>query len=233
MQDMNQLVEEARRDENKMNQLLKDYEFFILKCARNTVNRFVDRSDDEWSIALSGFHEAVMSYSSEKGRFLSYAELVIKRRIIDNIRKEARHSGLQYVDPMVLDGQMDEEPTILDSAVLKVVSVREDHSLADEIDAVTGQLKDYGFSFMDLTTSSPHSKKTREFCRTAIRFLLQREDLLLEIDSKRQLPLAVLESELKLKRKGLESYRRYILAALVILRGDYPKLQEYLNYLKS
>lgn len=233
MQELDQRVAEAVRNEEEMNRLLADYEFFILKCARNTVNRPVDKSADEWSVALSGFHEAILSYRPDRGKFLSYAELIIKRRIIDYLRKEARHRSLDYMDPMVFDGRLEEEPTARETSVLKVLSVTEDRTLADEIEAVAGELKPYGFTFMDLTEASPHTAKTRAFCRTVLRFLLSRQDLLQEIDARRQLPVSLLESSLKLKRKGLETYRRYLLAALVILRGDYPGLQGYLSYLKD
>lgn len=49
--------------------------------------------DDEFSIAMIAFHEAIQSYSRTRGSFLHYASILIKNRLIDYHRKESRHQG--------------------------------------------------------------------------------------------------------------------------------------------
>jgi len=50
--------------------------------------------DDELSIALMAFVEAIRSYDVSKGNFLSFSQNVIKRRIIDYYRKEKNTAWL-------------------------------------------------------------------------------------------------------------------------------------------
>lgn len=49
--------------------------------------------DDEFSIVMIAFHEAIQSYSRTRGSFLHYASILIKNRLIDYHRKESRHQG--------------------------------------------------------------------------------------------------------------------------------------------
>ena len=52
-------------------------------------------SDDEFSIGLIAFNEAIQKYNSEKGHSLiSFSELLIKRRVIDYIRSQSRNMSI-------------------------------------------------------------------------------------------------------------------------------------------
>ncbi len=46
--------------------------------------------DEELSIALMAFNEAIDGYDTSKGSFLSFAKLVINRRLIDYLRKKTK-----------------------------------------------------------------------------------------------------------------------------------------------
>ena len=85
-----QLVFEAKTDDSKFTLLVNENSDFILKTAGNVCRHYVDFSSDEWSIALSAFHEAVLSYEVNKGSFYLFAQLVIKRRLTDHIRRQYR-----------------------------------------------------------------------------------------------------------------------------------------------
>lgn len=50
----------AQKDDKRMEAFLRQNRRFILGCASKTVRRFVTESADEWSIALTAFHEAVL-----------------------------------------------------------------------------------------------------------------------------------------------------------------------------
>src|SRR5690554_4981239 len=74
------------------NQIITDYQPFIAKVTSQFCRRYIDPSrDDEYSVALDGFNEAMNKFSAESGRsFLSFSETVIRRRLIDYIRKEKK-----------------------------------------------------------------------------------------------------------------------------------------------
>ena len=75
--------------------LLKNYTPFILNVASSACNRYLKMGeDDEASIGLLAFNEAIDKYSPDKGaKFLTFAEVVIKRRLTDFFRKESRFTS--------------------------------------------------------------------------------------------------------------------------------------------
>ena len=77
--------------------------------------------------------------------------------------------------------------------------------------------------------SSPKSAKTKEACRKAVRCILDRGDILDEVVETKQLPIKTIQKSTGLPRKILERHRRYIIAAMVILSGEYPHLAEYVS----
>lgn len=88
--ELNNRVLAAQTDEAAFEALVRRQKRFILGCAYKTVRRFVSESDDEWSVALIAFHEAVRSYDGSRGSFKPYAALVIKRRLLDHLERESR-----------------------------------------------------------------------------------------------------------------------------------------------
>ncbi|MGI6226744.1 MAG: sigma factor, partial [Peptococcales bacterium] len=75
--------------------LLRDYTPFILRVASNFCNRYlVMGQDDEASISLMAFNEAIDKFSADNGaKFLTFAEVVIRRRLTDYFRKESRFTN--------------------------------------------------------------------------------------------------------------------------------------------
>ena len=89
MREFDQLASLAKDDEEKLEQLIHKCEFFIMKTASKVSKRYISKEDDEFQIALLGFSEAVQEYEMDKGSF-SYAELVMRRRLIDYFRSQTK-----------------------------------------------------------------------------------------------------------------------------------------------
>ncbi len=70
------------------NEILQTYKPFIAKCVSEVCKRYIDpKKDDEFSVGLMAFNDAIFSYEQDKGSsFLSFAKLVVKRKVIDYIR---------------------------------------------------------------------------------------------------------------------------------------------------
>src|SRR5690554_416529 len=75
------------------NQLITEYQPYVVKLTSQFCKRYVSPElDDEYSIALSAFNEAINQFSTTSGRsFLSFSQTVIRRRLIDYVRSEQRH----------------------------------------------------------------------------------------------------------------------------------------------
>ena len=233
MNNLDLLVTDAKNNEDSLNKLVSQYENFILRCASSAAREYISKSDDEWSIALSAFSEAIKNYSVGKGSFLNFAELVIRRRIIDFMRGKSRYAPEVSVNPSLFgtDSQ-DEEDYYMQSEIAKKVSSVDD-TLKLEITLANEIFLEYGFSFMDLTECSPKAEKTKKSCSKAVAYLLKNPILLNEIKIKKQLPLNIIEINTKIPRKLLERHRKYIIAAVEIMSGDYPNLAEYMGYIRE
>ena len=234
MNEIDVLVENARNNENAMNNLIIQYENFILRCASVASRGYISKSDDEWSIALAAFTEAVKKYSSDKGSFINFAELVIRRRIIDYIRSKSRFMPEIVVKPSIFDSETeDEHDYVMQSEIAKKVVSEENNALKMEIHLTNEIFEEYGFSFMDLTEYSPKAGKTKKSCSKAIVFMIKNPILVSEMKIKKQLPLNLIEKSTKIPRKLLERHRKYIIAAVEIMTGDFPYLSDYMAYIRE
>ncbi len=220
---------------------MEENEKWILGCASKSAHRFVTKSDDEWSVALMAFSEAVRSYDDGKGEFLPFASVVIKRRILDYLRSEGRRSGEVSVAPEVFEGEIPEDnaESVHLMVQQKIVedsfesdAERNAPTAKEEIEKVQKLLEKYGFSLFDLAECSPKAEKTKKCCADAVNALLSGEDLLDKMKKSASLPIKELCDKSGVKRKILERHRKYIIAAAEILGGDFPVLAEYMNYIR-
>lgn len=192
-------------------------------------------------MALIAFNEAIDRYIPERGNFASFAELVINRRLTDELRKEYRVKGEIATSPEILSGEgADPETDTFGSevsAALREQALMEHsekaHTAKDEIEEVQEILKSYGFSFFDLVDCSPKADKTKKECAKAVAALLEDEELFAGMRSKKTLPAKELIKKSGVKNKILERHRKYIIAAAEILNGEYPLLAEYMSYIRK
>lgn len=232
---MNRLAMAAASDERKREELICSNEQTILRTASSACRRFVSKSDDEWSVALDAFSKAVDVYTAEKGDFLPFAQMLIKRDLIDYYRSQKNVLREVTVAPHVLEGsgEPEEDTEGVYLAVVKSSRAASDNSLREEILAANELLSAYGFRFFDLTECSPQQDKTRKECAVAIRFMLTDSALSTALEKTRKLPIKALEAASGVSRKTLDRYRKYIIMAVLILDGDYPQLAEYLKFVKE
>jgi RNA polymerase sigma factor len=225
----------AKTDPSILEELIRKNEIFILKIASKVTSRYITKSDDEWSIALLALTQAIEGYELEKGNFLKFAELVIKRRIIDYIRSQGKFSSEVSIDPVLFDAEPEEEDENIGIkiAVAEQISKQDNGDLKLEIEAANQVFSGYGFSFFDLTSCSPQAKKTRTSCAKAVNYMLNNPFLITELKSTKLLPIKIIEKNAKIPRKILERHRKYIIAAIELLSGGYPYLADYLRYIRE
>jgi RNA polymerase sigma factor len=230
--EIDRLAIRAATDERAREQFIQSQERVILKIASRAAHRFVTKSDDEWSVALYAFSRAVDTFRADKGPFLAYADAVIRRSLIDEFRKQTRHSQEIAVPPHAFDGSGDEaETTDVQYAVVRNSIRAADAGLKDEIAALATACKAFGFGFSDLMKVSPRQDKTRNACACAVRFLLSGPDRIDRLYRTHQLPTQALADEAGVSKKILDRYRKYIITATIVLTGDYPELKEYFTFI--
>jgi len=232
----------AKTDEESLNNLIRQHKQWILRCASETAHRYITDSDDEWSAALLAFTEAVRDYEPEKGSFRGFAAVVIRRRLLDELRSQGRHSAEIVAMPGAFDGELSpEEASGVDLQIQTALARSAMERSADdsaqrareEIGAMQELLQGYGFSFFDLADCSPKAEKTRKTCAQAVRALLADPALLEKTRRSHALPMKELAAASGTPRKILDRHRKYLIAAAEILSGDYPILAGYMDFIRK
>ncbi|HHU61079.1 MAG: RNA polymerase sigma factor SigI [Bacillota bacterium] len=220
-------------DTEAREQVLHDYRPFFLRVASSSCRRYlVLGRDDEASIAMIAFNEAIDSYSSEGGAsFLSFAEIVIKRRMVDYFRRQSRRT-----DEIPLSSFESEE---YEDGVINKIEAKEAHNVLqiqeeaeerrEEIFRLDQLLSSYGIRFSELIKISPKHQDARDRALQVAKILVNTPEFLSHLTNKKSLPLKELEGRVEVSRKTLERQRKYIITLTLVLIGDFYHLQEYLN----
>lgn len=217
-------------DETVQNHLLKTYQPFIAKSVSEVCKRYIDpKRDDEFSIGLMAFNEAIMAYSPDKGSsFLSFARLVVKRKVIDYIRHEQGRPTSFSIDENYDDEQM-ENPTEVAVAKEKYKLETEAWYRREEIYDMKEKLHDFKLSFEELAKHSPKHKDARSSAVKVARILLDDDELREYVYTKKKLPIKWLLDKVDVSKKTLERNRKFILAMFIVLSEDYIYLKDYLK----
>ncbi|QAS51771.1 RNA polymerase sigma factor SigI [Halobacillus litoralis] len=225
-------VESAKQgDDEARNEMLKQYQPFIAKSVSEVCKRYIDPTkDDEFSIGLLAFNEAIQSYSCDKGSsFLSFARLVIKRKVIDHIRNEQKRIKVTSLDEDFYEEDQMENP-------LEVSAAKDRHRLEteawhrkEEIMEFQAQLERYKLSFDELIDSSPKHRDARESAVQVARLVYEDTELRNQVLDKGRLPIKELIGRVDVSKKTLERNRKFIIALVLILNGDYVYLKDYLK----
>ncbi|MNI19314.1 RNA polymerase sigma factor SigI [compost metagenome] len=215
------------------NQFIADYQPYVAKVTSRFCKRYIDPAkDDEFSIALSAFNEALNQFSAPMGRsFLGFAETVIRRRLIDYLRKEQRFRGQI---PYSSFDQEDEENNIINpveihQALEQYEKQKGTEERRGEIEELNRSLAHFDIGFSDLVDGSPKHDDSRQMLFGIGQMLATNPDLMGILLTKHQLPIKELLEVVKVSRKTLERNRKFIIAISIIMHGSYPYLRDYLH----
>lgn len=216
----------AKTNSHEADNLISDYMPFIKSETAKFLKRPPDQSDDELSIAMFAFYEAIRNYSKIRGSFLKFAAMQIKNRLIDNYRREKRNRG-----NISLYSSDDEKSKLID-----VISDDEDkfseiemrEATKQEIAELTAQMEDFGVSFTDIADNSPKQQRTLEICGRAVRYARNNPHILEDFLRTKRVPMATLAEGAKAERKTLERHRRYLVAMLLICTNGYEIMRGHI-----
>lgn len=227
--DINARVAAIKDNEDEINRFVEEYKPFIASCTERTTGRYVRYGeDDELSIALMAFVEAIRHFDSSKGNFLSFSQNVIKRRLIDYYRKESRYNNIISINEYFSDENDD-----FDLSMDKSMEKYAEDTLANyrrlEIEQLASELAVWDISFFDLANVSPKQDRTQKACNEIVGFLLSRPDLIRQIKEKKYMPINEITNALDIPRKIIERSRKYIIAVVIIASGDYQYIRDYIK----
>lgn len=231
--DLELLVLQAR-DGNKevLHELLSSYTPFMKKTASFVCKRFISEQDDEYSIAMSAFHDAIEHFEQDKNAsFLTFAHLLIRRKLIDYIRKEARRKEISLGQMTDYDENPSSSFSILEStnSFEQFTATQQAEERKHQITVYESMLKPYGLSFQELVKVSPSHEDSRKTAIQIAQLVAETEEFYEVLQTKKKLPIKELEELVDVSRKTLERQRKYIIAIAILLKSDLHYIKDYLK----
>ncbi len=204
----------ARGDNGLTGPLIKEFKPFIASIAQKKVGRYLEYGvDDELSVGLIAFKEAIDSFKESRGKFLSFARMVISLRLIDHFRKQVRNINSSTGD--------DPQDDIWDRQSIELYQLEnEEEDRKAEVVQYSLMLSEWNISLLELVKASPRSQELKKQYQEVAK-MISRNDYLLEgLMQTKRLPIKEIEKEVPIHRKKLERGRIYIIAmVLAIISG--------------
>lgn len=227
-----QLVQSG--DEQARHHLIENYQPFIATCVSKVCKRYIDpKRDDEYSIGLLAFNEAIESYSAEKGSsFLSFARLVISRKVIDYIRTQSKGPTTVSLDQSEGDSDDSNEDSywmVSDAAKEAYQEEEAAQYRKMEIEEYNKKLKEYKLTFSELARISPKHHDARESAKQIAHLIYKNREIKEYVLEKKRLPIKKILPFVNVSKKTLERNRKYILAIFILLDSDYTFLKDYVK----
>ncbi|MDA8206525.1 MAG: RNA polymerase sigma-I factor [Thermaerobacter sp.] len=224
------LARAKKGDADARNQLILDYTPFVLKVASQKVGRYLrPESDEEVTVALLAFNEAIDAYDQERGSFISFSQTVIQRRLVDYFRqRQQRQHEVPLSDFERDDDGSHVETGPLEQAAKSAWQVREEEEARrQEIEEYARALRKYGIGWGDLVKAAPKHRDSRDRAIQLARAAVRRPEYQQGLLDRGEIPVQALVKEFGVSRRLIERHRKYILAVAVLLSHDLPYLQQY------
>lgn len=228
-------IRQAQSSPDAADQLIKQYLPFIKTETAKFIKRIpIEGQDDELSIAMFAFYEAIIAYKPEKGAFLVLASTNIHHRLIDYCRQEQRHTGTISLELPVSDDSdsrtlMDQ----LDSGRDDIAEMTNLSAAQTEIQAFSQDLMSFGLSLTDIAESCPKQERTLNACLKALEYARQNPGLLEQMVQSKKLPIAQLASGAGIEKKTLERHRKYMVAILLAYTNGFEIIRGHLHQMKQ
>lgn len=235
VQDLVGRVQAARTDPEAADALIRQYMGFIRAETAKFIKRApIDGQDEELSIAMLAFYEAILGYEQNRGAFLSYASRGIRNRMIDHYRKEKKHAKVISLHAPLQDE--DDDISKLDRLEDPKNEIEASHRRAaarEEIEEFERKLGEFGITFSEIADNCPRQERTLASCQrvlAAAKLHPEIFDILLE---SKKLPISSLAEKSGTDKKTLERHRKYLIAVLLAFTNGYEIIRGHLYHLSS
>lgn len=189
---------------------------FIIKTASSFLGRYISvENDEEYSIALIAFNEAIERYSEDRGNFWAFAKLVIESRLKNHLRKVAKQQQDSSIEEMTEVGVQIKD----DTEVGKTSS-----DLKDEILAFRKELSLFDITLEMLVKESPKHKDTRERAIDLGYKISEDVPMVGKIYEKKRLPIKDVSRKFDITEKIIKRSKVFILSTTVLFFKKYSNL---------
>lgn len=219
----------AKNDPSEMENLIKEYTPFIKATISKTLKKYIQSEDASLTTGMMAFHESILKFDPSKGSFISYAQIVIRSRVLDELRYETKYEDRVKV---ALDTESNDE--LIDQAFIKhSISEFENRKVEDQrkddLIVYMEVLKSWDLTMEELVKVSPKKKALLELYQSIGKFIASQPDLLKNMRSTKRVPSSVILETFEIDRKRLDRGRKYIIAVTELWAGDFETLKSYLG----
>ena len=204
-----------------VNELIEKHMPFIIKSISDVTGRYVScENDEELSVGLLGFHEAIERYDNEKGHFLSFAKLVIGSRIKNYLKGENKHQHSS------LEELVDKGLEIKD----EYLEQKEDNSiLVEEITRLKTEISFFGFSLEDLVEEAPKQQATRKNAISLSEEISKDEEFTSFMYVKKRLPIKRIVLKFSVTEKVIKRSKKFIISVVIIIDKNLSALKNWIR----
>ena len=198
---------------------------FIISCISKFTGRYVSiENDDEYSIGMIAFVEAIEKYKEKRGDFYAFARLVIESRLKNFFEKENKNSKNKSIEDYKEKG--------ID--ILETADNNEDLDLnreitIDEIKKLKEEIDEFGFGFEELVNEAPKHKDTREKAIDISEKSSREKDITDFIFMKKRLPIKNMSDRFDVSEKVIRKSKLFIITVIIILFRGYRNLKLWIK----
>lgn len=229
-------IEKIQKGDTQLqNEMIEQYTPFIASTVSSVCKRYINEFDDEFSIGLIAFNEAIEKFSPDKGKsILAFAETVIKSRVIDYIRKEKKNPDTIIFSTQELEfeedgGEYSPNKIETERSIDEYNREIETQLRKEELERFKNSLDEFGLKLNDLYNSAPKHIDARHNAIDVATTLIENEELRDLFLTTKKLPIKDLDKIVNVSRKTIERNRKYIIALAIIINGDFKFLKDYLK----
>jgi len=215
------LIDLNVNENTSVNKLIDNHMPFIIKSISDVTGRYVScENDEELSVGLLGFHEAIERYDNEKGHFLSFAKLVIGSRIKNYLKSENKnqHSSLEEL----LDKGLEIKDEYLEQ--------KEDNSIViEEITRLKSEISSFGFTLEDLANEAPKQQATRKNAISLSEEISKEEEFTSFMYVKKRLPIKRIVLKFSVTEKVIKRSKKFIISVVIIIDKNLSGLKNWIR----
>ena len=215
------LIDLNVNESTSVNELIEKHMPFIIKSISDVTGRYVScENDEELSVGLLGFHEAIERYDNEKGHFLSFAKLVIGSRIKNYLKGENKHNNSSLEE--LLDKGLEIKDEYLEQ--------KEDNSiLVEEITRLKTEISFFGFTLEDLVDEAPKQQATRKNAITLSEEISKDEEFTSFMYMKKRLPIKRIVLKFSVTEKVIKRSKKFIISVVIIIDKNLSALKNWIR----
>lgn len=214
-------------DEKLREQFICDYRPFILKSVSKFCGRFIEiENDEEYSIGMIAFNEAINGYSSNKGcSFIGFADTVIRRRLIDYIRKnknDNEHAFTNFTEDK--EGHL---VRMMDNTYMQ--KEFDKLEISEEIISLSAELSKFSITFNELVSCAPKHWDSRIMCIGVARQIVNNPEIFERLKKTRNIPVNDLLRVIDISKRTVGKNRKYIIALCLVMNSELDIIKNYID----